>query len=197
MGRIWVWTPGSKGFKKFTQLKGPIFGGEILISGWWLNQPIWKTIESKWESSPRAEKTKMFEKPPPSCFIMNGANVEQYEPCGKYVKYVETLILKSLKSSTLSPYTFGFPITFCIILRPMKFTQLPSSPGCIKHLAFRSRSCQWNLGVWGMPWGHHQCKRECLCMTSSSKCSVIHIPSMKIVSITMATVEIWSCLVRE
>ena len=36
------------------------------ISGWWLNQPIWKICSPKWESSPnRGENKKKTLKPPP------------------------------------------------------------------------------------------------------------------------------------
>ena len=38
----------------------------ISLSGWWLNQPIWKICSSKWESSPKRDENKQYVKPPPS-----------------------------------------------------------------------------------------------------------------------------------
>ena len=35
------------------------------MTGWWLNQPIWKICSSKWESSPNRGENKKYLKPPP------------------------------------------------------------------------------------------------------------------------------------
>ena len=37
------------------------------FSGWWLNQPLWKTCSSNWKTSPNRGENQKYLKPPPSC----------------------------------------------------------------------------------------------------------------------------------
>ena len=42
------------------------------LSGWWLNQPLWKICSSNWEVFPNFRgENKTYLKPPPSCWILS------------------------------------------------------------------------------------------------------------------------------
>ena len=49
----------------------PLGSSVKYCSSWWLNQPIWKNITSKWESSPNRGENKQYLKPPPRLLFLN------------------------------------------------------------------------------------------------------------------------------
>ena len=93
----------------------------IFISGWWLNQPIWKICSSNWKSSPNRGEHKKCLKPPP-----------RYILCIIDSKLFDTQMLQISNKNPLK-CCFGLPISITSFIQ-FPFLRGKQCPTQVHHV---------------------------------------------------------------